>query len=69
MIHIIQVLSWPISLLVSAGIIMLIAEIDYRWAVHHMGDHPNSEQESFIKYLFMAWFVRNRKWYDRKDRN
>ena len=67
-IHIIEVLSWPIGVLMAGGVVMLIAELQYRWAVHHMGEYPNSKQESFIKYLFMAWFVRNKKWYDKQSR-
>lgn len=62
-----------LGLLLSAGAIMLFAELRYRWSVwvsfQNSRWRRQEDRESFVKYLFMAWFVRTRRWYERKYPN
>jgi hypothetical protein len=61
-------ISSVIGFALAGAAVVLAAEIDYRWSVHSAQRRrfPNEKQESFVKYLFMAWFVRGPKWYERQ---
>lgn len=54
----------------AGGALMLIAELRYRWSIHRSlkKSFPKQQHESFTRYLFMAWFVRNDLWYEKQRR-
>ena len=58
----------------AAFLIWLSFELDYRWFVWKSSRdmdrkwRPKHGGESFLKYLWMDWFIRNAKWYE-KQRN
>lgn len=58
----------PLGVVAAGSVLVLSAELEYRWHVHSMQkkSFPHEQHESFVKYLFMAWFVRNKAWYEKQ---